>query len=221
MLALRGGGVVQVSGQVAAARREAAPREMMRAFHQYSVTALWLVWLVYWIIAAIGAKPTRRREGIASRLSHVVPLVLGIVLLSLPHAPAAWLGLRYLPQTEGWFWLGFCLVAFGIAFSVAARLSLGGNWSGTVTLKQDHELIRSGPYHWVRHPIYTGLLLAVLGSAITQGECRSLIAVALIAGALLRKIAIEERFLAVQFGAAYARYRDEVPALVPMPWRGG
>ena len=89
-----------------------------------------------------------------------------------------------------------------------------------VTLKQDHELIRSGPYRWVRHPIYTGLLLAILGSAIALGEWRGLIALVLVAAAVLRRIAIEERFLTQQFGAAYARYRAEVPALVPMPRYG-
>lgn len=67
---------------------------MMRAFQQYSVTALWLAWLAYWSVAAIGAKATRRREGIASRLSHIVPLTLGIVLLSMRHAPVAWLGIH-------------------------------------------------------------------------------------------------------------------------------
>ena len=84
----------------------------------------------------------------------------------------------------------------GLAFSVAGRVWLGDNWSGTVTLKQDHELIRSGPYRWVRHPIYTGLLLAILGSAIALGEWRGLVALALVAVAFLRKVAIEERFLA-------------------------
>jgi protein-S-isoprenylcysteine O-methyltransferase Ste14 len=73
----------------------------------------------------------------------------------------------------------------------------------------------------VRHPIYTGLLLAVLGSAIALAEWRGLIALALITAALLRKISIEERFLAQQFGVAYLRYRDEVPALLPLPWRSG
>jgi len=191
----------------------------MRAFHQYAISLLWLAWLIYWCIAAIGAKATRRREGIASRLSHIVPLALGIVLLSV-RTPVAWLDARVLPRAAGWFWLGLCLVVLGIAVSVAARVWLGGNWSGTVTLKQDHELIRTGPYRWVRHPIYTGLLLAVLGSAIALGEWRGAVGLALIAAALLRRIAIEERFLIQQFGAGYLGYRAEVAALVPMPWRG-
>ena len=191
----------------------------MRAFHQYSISVLWLAWLIYWCIAAIGAKATRRREGVASRLSHIAPLALGIVVLSV-RVPIPWLEARVLPRAEGWYWLGLCLVVLGLGFSVAARVWLGGNWSGTVTLKRDHELIRSGPYRWVRHPIYTGLLLAVLGSAITLGEWRGAAGLALIAAAFLRRIAIEERFLTQQFGAAYARYSNEIPALVPMPWRG-
>ena len=89
----------------------------------------------------------------------------------------------------------------------------------TVTLKQDHELIRGGPYRWVRHPIYTGLLLALMGSAIAMNEWRGLIGVALITLALLRKIVVEERFLTEQFGDDYRRFRAAVPALIPRPWR--
>ena len=190
---------------------------MMRSFHQYAIPALWVAWLLYWSVAAFGAKANRREESFASRLSHIVPLALGIALLATLHVPFAWLATRILPPSAVWFWLGLALVVLGLAFSVAARVWLGNNWSGMVTLKQDHELIRSGPYRWVRHPIYTGLLLAILGSAIALGEWRGLVALVLVAVAFLRKVAIEERFLTQQFGAAYARYRAEVPALVPMP----
>ena len=84
-------------------------------------------------------------------------------------------------------------------------------------MKQDHSLTRSGPYGFARHPIYTGLLTAILGSAIAQAEWRGFVALALITLSFLRKIVIEERFLTAQFGAAYARYRAEVPALIPWP----
>jgi protein-S-isoprenylcysteine O-methyltransferase Ste14 len=84
-----------------------------------------------------------------------------------------------------------------------------------VTVKHDHELIRSGPYALVRHPIYTGLLLALAGSALMLGNWRALVGFALIAGALVRKLRIEERFMAQQFGEDYARYREQVAMLVP------
>ena len=137
------------------------------------------------------------------------------------HLPAHWLTERFLPRTLLEFWLAVSLVALGLAICVAARIWLGGNWSGTVTLKQGHELVRSGPYRWVRHPIYTGLLLAVFGTAIATGEWRGIIAVVLFAIAFLHKIRIEERFLIDRFGAAYDRYRDQVPALVPLPRGSG
>ncbi len=85
-----------------------------------------------------------------------------------------------------------------------------------MTLKQDHTLTRSGPYRFVRHPIYTGLLLAIFGSGvIALGEWRGLVALALVTAAFLRKIQIEERFLQERFGDAYSRYRHEVAALIP------
>lgn len=191
---------------------------VLHPFYHYAISALWVAWLVYWSVAAIGAKATRRQESVASRVSHLVPLCLGFALLAAHHAWSPWLGMRFVPRTLTSFWFGFWLVALGLVVSVTARIWLGGNWSGTVTLKQNHELIRSGPYRWVRHPIYTGLLLAVLGSAIALGELRGLIALALITLSFLRKINIEEQFLTQEFGPAYSRYREEVPALVPWPW---
>jgi protein-S-isoprenylcysteine O-methyltransferase Ste14 len=96
---------------------------------------------------------------------------------------------------------------------------LAGNWSGTVTLKEDHSLTRDGPYRFVRHPIYTGILLGILGSAIAEGEWRGLVGLGLITLSFLRKSTIEEQFLTAQFGDAYTRYRAEVAALIPWPRR--
>jgi protein-S-isoprenylcysteine O-methyltransferase Ste14 len=192
---------------------------MMQAFRDHSITALWLAWLIYWIIAAQGAKPIRRHEGLAARLSHLIPFALGLALLLPRHLPRGWLTFRVVPPGTFWFWVGFALVAPGLSFAVVARVWLGGNWSGVVTLKQDHALIRSGPYRWVRHPIYTGLLLALLGSAIALGETRGLIALLLFIVAFLRRVGIEERLLGEEFGGAYSQYCRDVPALVPIPWR--
>jgi protein-S-isoprenylcysteine O-methyltransferase Ste14 len=107
------------------------------------------------------------------------------------------------------------LLAAGLGFAVWARVHLGRNWSGTVSVKEDHELIRSGPYAYVRHPIYTGILAAVLGTAIASGTVRALIGLVIIAAALVRKSHIEERFMRETFPGQYERYSAEVPALIP------
>jgi protein-S-isoprenylcysteine O-methyltransferase Ste14 len=176
---------------------------------------LWLAWLAYWIIAAGNVKAVRRREPRVSRLGHVALSALAAALLAFPDRHLPWLDQRFLPRTMVAYWLGLIMLAVGIAFAVWARNYLGRNWSGTVTVKQDHELIRTGPYRLVRHPIYSGLLLAILGTAIAFGEWRGLLAFGLLTGSLLLKLQIEERFMSESFPNEYARYRAEVPALIP------
>jgi protein-S-isoprenylcysteine O-methyltransferase Ste14 len=193
----------------------------MQIIYHNLIPALWYLWIAGWILAAMRTKRTLRVETTASRLSHVIPLALGIAAMSSRRFAGSWLSTQLYPQTVWSFWCGSALVALGLGFAVWARVHLAGNWSGTVTLKQDHSLTRTGPYRLARHPIYTGILLAVLGSAIAEAERRGYVALLLITLAFLRKIAIEERFLTTQFGDAYARYRAEVPALIPTPirWR--
>jgi protein-S-isoprenylcysteine O-methyltransferase Ste14 len=189
----------------------------MRMLHDNLITALWLIWLAGWTISAFRTKQTVRKEGTTSRLLHGIPLVLGIVLLTFRHAGGPWLAAPMFRFTEFSFWIAVALVAIGLCFAGWARIHLAGNWSGTVTLKQDHSLTRTGPYRFVRHPIYTGILTAILGTAIATCEWRGLVALLLVTLAFLRKISIEERFLTDQFGDAYLRYKAEVPALIPRP----
>jgi len=180
-----------------------------------AIPLLWAAWAVCWMIASAFAKPVRRRESAPSRASHMVPLAVGAALLASRRLAGAVLDARFLPRWPTWLWLGTTLVAAGLLFSAAARMRLGGNWSGTVTLKQGHTLTCSGPYRVVRHPIYSGMLLAVLGTAMAEGEWRGLVAFAAVLAAFLRKVRIEERFMLEAFGEEYARYQREVPALVP------
>ena len=180
------------------------------------IPAMWIVWALYWLICAHNAKRTVRRESLASRFSHVAPLVVGALLVALPQVPSAVFATRILPRTPATYWVGVALVFLGLAFAVWARHHIGRNWSGTVTVKENHVLIRTGPYAWVRHPIYTGLLAAILGSAVARGELRGVWAVALCTLAFVSKLRIEERWMRQEFGAEYARYSAEVPALIPL-----
>jgi protein-S-isoprenylcysteine O-methyltransferase Ste14 len=113
------------------------------------------------------------------------------------------------------FAIGLALTILGLGFAVWARVHLGRFWSGMVTLKKDHELIRSGPYAFVRHPIYTGLLTAAAGTALARGTLAALLALGLIGVACWLKIRAEEKLLTNHFGDAYRDYRRQVAALIP------
>lgn len=187
----------------------------MPLVYRYAFPAMWLSWVVYWWVASRDVKSTLRRESLPSQLSHIAPLGIAVLLFSARKVPIAFLGERFLPLTEWPFWLGSLLTATGLLLTVWARLHLGRNWSGTVTIKEGHELVTSGPYALVRHPIYTGLLLAFLGSALALGDWRGVLAFALAACALWLKLQVEERWMRQQFGDAYQVYSERVAALIP------
>jgi protein-S-isoprenylcysteine O-methyltransferase Ste14 len=187
----------------------------MLLVYRYLFPAMWLSWALYWWVMSRDVKPTVRRESPGSRLLHIVPLALAIGLLWRPNAPIPLLDARILPRTAWSFWTGAAVTLAGLLFSVAARAYLGRNWSGTVTLKQDHKLVTRGPYRFVRHPIYTGLLLAFLGSGFARGDLGGVAAIALVLWALWRKLRMEERWMREQFGEAYVAYSRRVAALVP------
>jgi protein-S-isoprenylcysteine O-methyltransferase Ste14 len=187
----------------------------MMLFYRYFFFVLWIGWIGYWFVAARNVKTTTRRESPRSRLSHIVPLTVAGILMVLPRSPIPALGEHFVPSGFWPFWIGAALALAGMLLSVSARVYLGRNWSGTVTIKQDHELITSGPYRFVRHPIYTGLLLAFIGTALALAQWRGVVAVALAFWAFWRKLHIEEQWMREQFGAAYDEYAKRVAALVP------
>jgi protein-S-isoprenylcysteine O-methyltransferase Ste14 len=109
----------------------------------------------------------------------------------------------------GWvrYWIGVVVLASGLGFTVWARRVLGRNWSGRIAIKQGQQLVRAGPYRWIRHPIYSGGLIAVLGSAVASGTVSGFLGLALACAALGHKVRIEERWLTREFGDQYAQYR--------------
>jgi protein-S-isoprenylcysteine O-methyltransferase Ste14 len=190
----------------------------MESIYANFITALWVLWLAYWFVAGRNVKPTQRHESPASRARHIVPLIIGALLLWRPTLPGGFLCGKILPPSTTLYLVGVGVFAAGLAFTVWARVHLGRNWSGTVTIKQDHELVRDGPYRYVRHPIYTGLLVAFVGNAISRNEWRGILAIAIIYAGFWFKLKLEERWMIEQFGDAYRRYAAEVPALIPNPF---
>jgi protein-S-isoprenylcysteine O-methyltransferase Ste14 len=179
------------------------------------INLLWVAWGIYWLISARSNKTTQQRESAASRWAHVIPLIVGGVLIGWRRMPWPLLTHRLWPVTFTSYCIGVALLAGGLLFSVWARVHIGRNWSGTVTVKQDHELIRSGPYALVRHPIYTGLLTALIGTVLISGTGRALLGLLIIIIALIRKLHVEEAFMRATFPGQYERYSAEVPQLIP------
>src|SRR5215831_17407682 len=179
------------------------------------IDALWLLFGAYWLVSALKRKKTKQRETFLQRFGYALPLALGFYLLSQPQVHYGWLGSRFVPAGPFGEWLGVLLTAAGIGVAFWARWHLGTNWSGTVTLKEGHELIRTGPYRSIRHPIYTGILLALLGTAISFGEVRALLAVAIAWLSFYIKARREESFLIREFGSGFAEHKQRTGMFLP------
>jgi protein-S-isoprenylcysteine O-methyltransferase Ste14 len=188
---------------------------IMQIIYNYLFLTMWIAWGLYWIVSARGVKAPVRRESTLSRWAHYGPLFLSGWLLT--DGGRIWWPLRVPFMTRSYtsFWIAAAVTAAGLLFTIFARRHLGRNWSGSVTIKADHELITTGPYRIARHPIYTGLLIAFAGNALVVGEVRGLIAFAIAFAALWRKLRLEERFMREQFGQVYVDYSRRVAAVVP------
>ena len=187
----------------------------MHAIYLYLFPAIWLAYILYWQFMARNVKQAVRTEPGASRLLRFVLMIASMMLLVSPVPMLPFLNRRILLHGVVCFWCGAVVTVAGLLFGVWARRQLGRNWSREVTVMQDHRLITTGPYAFVRHPIYTGLLLALFGSAIAVDRGRGFLAVVLVFLALWRKLRLEEQWMRAQFGQAYADYSRRVAALVP------
>ena len=184
-------------------------------FYNGFFPVVWLGFVLYWQIKARRAKETERLEGATSRVVRSLVFLSAIVLMSVPNIPAPFLYRYFLTPGLVSFFTGAIVTLAGLVFAIWAREQLGTNWSRSVTIKKDHELITSGPYALVRHPIYTGILTGFLGSVIAEGQIRSLIAMAMVSIVLWFKLRLEENWMKGQFGASYEAYSRRVAALVP------
>lgn len=174
--------------------------------------ALWLAFTIYWGTAAKKKAATKSSESARSRQWH--ELVLNIALLLL-FIPVPGLNAHYLPTKMTFPVLGLAVQCAFFVLAVWSRRILGLNWSGAVSIKTEHQLVRSGPYGWIRHPIYTAMFGMFIGTALVCGQIHALVGVVLLIAAYMRKIRMEERMLREHFGVEYEAYRRESWALVP------
>src|SRR5690348_17143447 len=175
----------------------------------------WLAFLAYWILSAGKLKATKRRESPAERLGHILPMVLAFYLLFNDAASFGWLAHPILPFSSALGAVGLALTFAGAAVAVWARWHLGENCSGSVTLKAGHELIRTGPYRFIRHPIYTGILLAAVGTALALDEWRGVISCAIVLITFYFKARREERFLSEEFGSGFDEHSRHTGMFLP------
>jgi protein-S-isoprenylcysteine O-methyltransferase Ste14 len=176
---------------------------------------MWLAWFVIWMIWAAQSKKTHERESLGSVVSYGVFAWAAMLLMIDRNTLGAWGRSTILPQSTWMNWGAVAFAVVGFAITVWARAILGSNWSGTVTIKVEHELIRTGPYRWVRHPIYSGLIMALLGTLIALDQWRGIVALPLLWVAFAIKYLKEEQAMRQTFGEQYDEYSQTTGAIFP------
>ena len=179
------------------------------------IIGCWLVFLLYWLVSAFTVKAAAERGSFASSLPYRITILVGAVFLvrlrQRWHYP---FNIPLTPQTFSTAWIGAAACLMGVGVAIWARWTLAGNWSSDVQFKQQHELVQAGPYRFVRHPIYTGILLMCLGPAILFGRLHFWLGVLFFGIGFWIKLKQEEAVMMRHF-PQYADYRKRVKALVP------
>jgi protein-S-isoprenylcysteine O-methyltransferase Ste14 len=181
----------------------------------YAIELPWLIFVTYWLIAGFRVNKMERREPAGSTLARILIMAPAYYLLFSHDLDLGLLNLRFVPYRDWIFLLGSALTWVGVGFAICARYHLAQFWSASVALRAGHQLIRTGPYAHIRHPIYTGMLTAVLGSALAVGRYRALLAfLAILAGFVWKSIR-EEKLLASQFGSTFDEHRRHSGFFLP------
>jgi protein-S-isoprenylcysteine O-methyltransferase Ste14 len=183
------------------------------AWHQI-IIASWITFAVYWMVSALRTKLVAERQSVLSTLAHRIPIGLGWWTLAYRNWPPP-MKRMIVPQAEWVQMAGAAICVYGLVFTIWARRTLAGNWSSDVTFKQGHELVKIGPYRYVRHPIYTGLLIMSLGTAVAIGQLHCWLSLPITAAGFWIKLSQEERLLLRHFPDEYLAYQNHVKALVP------
>src|SRR5437868_8874353 len=179
------------------------------------ISACWGIFFVVWMLAAIFTKRAIYHESGTRRLRYLIPIALGCYLVFRGYRFGSPFNLDLIPQTDTILCAAAILCLCGLGLCLWARAVLGRNWSGTVTLKEDHELIVRGPYRLVRHPIYTGILAMLIATWIEQGHIAGLIGLVLAFASFWIKSNAEEEVMRKQFPDQYVAYAEKVKRIIP------
>jgi protein-S-isoprenylcysteine O-methyltransferase Ste14 len=179
------------------------------------ISTCWGVFCVVWLLAALFTKRTVYREDAVRRFRYLIPILFGWFLIFRGYRLPRPFSFDIIPQTDAILIAAAILCLSGLGLCLWARAVLGRNWSGTVTLKEDHELIVRGPYRLVRHPIYTGLLAMLLATALEQGHIAGFIGLLLAFASFWIKSSNEEEVMRKQFPDQYATYAERVKRIIP------
>lgn len=174
----------------------------------------WIIMFLYWLYAAIQTKMTVKKERGITRIIYLILVMTAFWLVYGRYFNTGFLSRKIFSPTVYTEYAGLILCVLSIFFAILARWWLGSNWSGTVTVKKDHELIKSGPYAVTRHPIYTGIFLGLTGAAIIQAEIRDAIALLFLFAGLHMKMSKEEKFMNDTF-PSYKQYAQKTKRLIP------
>lgn len=191
---------------------------MIALQHTKLETWLWIIFAAYWFIGALRTAKTEKRETLLSSLPRNAVLACAGALLGARSLSVGILGRRFVPALPSIWGAGVLLTAAGLGLAFWARYHLGRNWSSQITLKEGHTLICTGPYKYLRHPIYSGILVAIAGTALTVGRYRALLAVVLAALAFWWKARQEDTWLSAAFGEQFEQQRRRTGRLLPR-WR--
>lgn len=178
------------------------------------IAAAWIVWLVTWILAAGWSARTASHHDLGAESPSRVLTLAAVVMILASYWPLPDAVLWIASPEIGWAMAG--LVVLGLGFTWAARLHLGPLWSSTSAPTEDHRIVDTGPYGIVRHPVYAGLLLAAVATALEGGRLEAIAGALVLVAAISLRAKLEERFLRRDLGdEAYASYRRRVPMLIP------
>jgi protein-S-isoprenylcysteine O-methyltransferase Ste14 len=188
---------------------------------RFLIIACWVIFCLYWVSSARSVKSTQETKGWLAGNWHSIWLLIGGLFLSSPPflakfgVPISLLTILLLPRSIVVYVVIIVLTVIGLIVAIVARRTLAGNWSRAVAFKEDHELITAGLYHYIRHPIYTGILLMILGTALFVGTLSAGIGFLIIALAIWFKLQAEEELLSKHFPREYPAYKNRTKALIP------